>query len=262
MGALTERPEEVMARAKGKKRTTKRLLGTALNERIIQLLSETPGLKTSDLAEQLGVDQLQVRNELMLLEQQQEVSRIGQTRGTRWYLGHAAAIDVDSLQSAEPRAGTRADAEGLEADDETNGPADGIDERAGARRGPKERVLDAHRELLGQIPDADVAERTGVSVRTIAGYRKKYGIAGYSGPRRRTERRDERTPESAGARSERTELRSPTSGAWRIEIRQRGETVVRYAFAGDLVEAARTASEGAIAHGGEVVSIAFAGSLL
>jgi len=246
-----------MARGKSKKRATKRLIGSALNERIIQLLTETPGLKTSDLAEQLGVDQLQVRNELMLLEQHQEVSRVGQTRGTRWYIGNTLPIEVDGATASDTPPTNRADigpttiaAAGTRKPQETSG-QNIADDVADARRGPKERVLDTHRALLGQIPDADVAQKTGVSVRTIAGYRKKYGIPGYSGPRRRgADRSDERLPEpattasgEAAVRNTRIESRPTTTGAWKIEIRQRGETLVRYAFAGDLVEAARAASE-------------------
>lgn len=40
-------------------------------------------------------------------------------------------------------------------------------------------------DLLGKMPDSKVASLAGVSVRTIASFRKKHAIDGYKGPRRR-----------------------------------------------------------------------------
>lgn len=226
-----------MPRGKGKRRTTKRVPGPAIADRIIALLQDTPGAKTSDLAERLGIGQLQIRNELMQLEARGEVSRTGQTRGTRWYLGSTPAATTAAAPTKQSR----------ESSDE-------------GRRGPKERVLDENRQMLGQLPDADVAERTGVSVRTIAAYRKKHGIPGYSGPRRRAGAEPVEVvstvpvPKIAATRG--------ASGAWRIEIRVRSENIVRYAFAVNLVDAARTAASGASSLGGEVVGIAWLGEAL
>jgi hypothetical protein len=52
------------------------------------------------------------------------------------------------------------------------------------RGGCKDDRLDALRELLGHIPDADVARRAGVSVRTVASFRAKHRIPGFCGVRR------------------------------------------------------------------------------
>jgi len=46
---------------------------------------------------------------------------------------------------------------------------------------------------LGTVPDADVAKKAGVSVRTIASFRARHGIPGYSGPRRPSKNRRPRT---------------------------------------------------------------------
>lgn len=52
------------------------------------------------------------------------------------------------------------------------------------RPGSKDHLLVAHYNLLGEVPDAEVAREAGVSVRTVASYRARHDIAGYSGPRR------------------------------------------------------------------------------
>ncbi len=62
-------------------------------------------------------------------------------------------------------------------------------ERSGAgahrtRGGCKDERLDALRDLLGQIPDADIARKAGVSVRTVASFRAKHNIPGFHGVRR------------------------------------------------------------------------------
>ena len=240
-----------MAKGKSKKKAVHRFLETAIDERVLQLLQETPGVKTSDLAERLGVSQLHIRNELMSLEQKGAVSRSGQTRGTRWYLGKTAPeVTSEASRTAAP--------DTIHTPIAVATPSTPAEAAADVRRGPKEKVLDENRSLLGTLPDAEVAARTGVSVRTIAGYRKKYGIAGYTGPRRRGQRMSD---ELTGLPDE-TAQPTPPKGAWRIEIRSRQQVQVRYALAQDLVEAARAASRDATARGGQVLSIAFAGELL
>lgn len=62
------------------------------------------------------------------------------------------------------------------------GAADGAAPRA--RPGSKDHLLVPHWDLLGSVPDADVAREAGVSVRTVASYRARHEIPGYSGPRR------------------------------------------------------------------------------
>lgn len=50
-----------------------------------------------------------------------------------------------------------------------------------ARQGSKDRLIEPHLKLLGTVPDAEVARRAGVSVRTIASYRARNQISGYKG---------------------------------------------------------------------------------
>lgn len=52
------------------------------------------------------------------------------------------------------------------------------------RPGSKDHLLHEHFHLLGGVPDAEVARKANVSVRTVASYRARHKIAGYSGPRR------------------------------------------------------------------------------
>lgn len=54
----------------------------------------------------------------------------------------------------------------------------------GTRPGSKDHLVETHRALLGNVPDAEVAKMAGVSVRTIASFRARHSIGGYAGPRR------------------------------------------------------------------------------
>lgn len=54
-----------------------------------------------------------------------------------------------------------------------------------ARPGSKDARILPFRDVLGTVPDSIVAKKAGVSVRTIASFRARNKIAGYSGPRRR-----------------------------------------------------------------------------
>lgn len=238
-----------MAKAKTKRRA-KRAPAPIGSDRIMTVLGESPGVKTSDLAERMGVPQLQIRNEIMQLEQQGLVHRTGQTRGTRWYPGPGTGAAAHE-EELPPEAGESAD----------------------SRRGPKERVLDDNRALLGSLPDSEAARRTGVSVRTIAAYRKKHGITGYAGPRRRGGRAEPAAPAArpaapaAAAPSRRPAAKAATNGAsgnaaWRVDIRVAGESVVRYVFAPSLEAAARTATAGASSLGGQVIGIGWVGDAL
>lgn len=49
------------------------------------------------------------------------------------------------------------------------------------RPGSKDELFNANRDLLGTLPDRQVAERLGVSMRTVAGYRARFNIPGFSG---------------------------------------------------------------------------------
>lgn len=49
----------------------------------------------------------------------------------------------------------------------------------GPRSGSKDHLLEPFRDLLGRVPDAEVAERAQVSTRTVASYRARHEIPGY-----------------------------------------------------------------------------------
>ena len=61
------------------------------------------------------------------------------------------------------------------------------------RPGSKDEMIKYHFDSLGKVPDAEVAKKAGVSVRTIASFRARHGIPGYSGPRRTAQSRAPRT---------------------------------------------------------------------
>lgn len=65
------------------------------------------------------------------------------------------------------------------------------------RPGSKDYLLEPLLELMGAIPDAEVAKRAGVSVRTVASYRSRNNISGYTGrgkPGQRKQRRSRIDP--------------------------------------------------------------------
>ena len=60
------------------------------------------------------------------------------------------------------------------------------------RPGSKDTKIEPFRELLGQVPDSEVAKQAGVSVRTIASFRSRNQIGGYRGrsaPKKQRKRR-------------------------------------------------------------------------
>ena len=61
---------------------------------------------------------------------------------------------------------------------------DGQSWSARFRPGSKDAAICSHYAKLGQVPDAEVADLAGVSIRTIASFRARHEIAGYTGPRR------------------------------------------------------------------------------
>ncbi len=63
----------------------------------------------------------------------------------------------------------------------------------GPRPGSKDQLIENHQHLLGVVPDSDVAKKAGVSVRTVASYRSRNGVPGYTGPRRPSAKRRPRT---------------------------------------------------------------------
>ena len=70
-------------------------------------------------------------------------------------------------------------------DDEALPPEPGESKGSSARPGSKDVQIQPYVHLLGTVPDSEVAEQAGVSVRTIASYRSRKGIPGYNGPRKR-----------------------------------------------------------------------------
>ncbi|MEQ1570979.1 MAG: hypothetical protein ABMA64_35445 [Myxococcota bacterium] len=88
-----------------------------------------------------------------------------------------------SRKAAPPGPRVRRTGGRSEAQDES----DGLPPEAGdaARPGSKDGAIRPLAHLLGQVPDAEVAQRAGVSVRTIASYRSRHGLDGYKGPRKR-----------------------------------------------------------------------------
>jgi hypothetical protein len=94
----------------------------------------------------------------------------------------SAAFKRSGLDRKPAPPGPRARRRGR-GDDDTLPPEPGED--LSARPGSKDHRILPHAHLLGSVPDADVADQAGVSVRTIASFRARNLIAGYKGPRRR-----------------------------------------------------------------------------
>lgn len=58
-----------------------------LTKMVVDLLADEECVRSKDLAASLGIDIVEIRNELLELEKLGIVYRTGQTRGTRWWLG-------------------------------------------------------------------------------------------------------------------------------------------------------------------------------
>lgn len=61
------------------------------------------------------------------------------------------------------------------------------------RPGSKDFLLEPMLDQLGSVPDADIAKSAGVSVRTVASYRARNNIAGYTGRSAPSQRRRRRS---------------------------------------------------------------------
>ena len=61
--------------------------GTSMTEALVDALATVPYAKSQELADRIGASVLDVRQELIDLEKLGIVYRMGQTRGTRWWLG-------------------------------------------------------------------------------------------------------------------------------------------------------------------------------
>ena len=167
------------------------------------------------------------------------------------------------------------------------------------RPGSKDAKLHVHHDKLGKVPDREVADLAGVSVRTVASYRARNAIPGYKGPRRgakgRRGRRSKIDPfadqlgqvadrviaERARGQPERRSklpreegdpcggvaqrrVTTPTtaaSGAWKVTVAHDGEAVVRVVLAATVVEAANAAQQAAAAAGGRVTGLEWVGPL-
>ncbi|MEQ1505694.1 MAG: hypothetical protein ABMB14_25900 [Myxococcota bacterium] len=64
-------------------------------------------------------------------------------------------------------------------------PGEGGEAGATVRPGSKDSRILPYANLLGQVPDSEVAKKAGVSVRTIASFRSRNSVGGYKGPRKR-----------------------------------------------------------------------------
>jgi hypothetical protein len=141
------------------------------------------------------------------------------------------------------------------------------------RAGSKDALIAQHAAALGQVPDAEVARRASVSVRTIASFRARHQIPGYRGPRRGgadgyDDDDVDLTPTTslAGAFASEADARGATfvlggQRAWRVTWAdaargKQGEGVV---LAPDVQSAAGVASR---AVPGEVTSLSLVGVLL
>src|SRR5687767_3522374 len=142
------------------RKTRKRKPTTVEPEGLLNLLQQMQPAKSADIADSMGANQLTVRAQLMALEKEGRAHRKGQTRGTRWFVGPSDGSDGGSSGTSKRRSRRSSDSLPPEAGDD-------------ARRGPKERRLDEYKGVLGTVPDADIAEKAGVSQRTVQNYRKR-----------------------------------------------------------------------------------------
>jgi hypothetical protein len=60
------------------------------------------------------------------------------------------------------------------------------------RPGSKDHLINAQLGVLGQVPDAEIARRAHVSVRTVASFRARHRIPAYNGPRRKAAQHSQR----------------------------------------------------------------------
>jgi hypothetical protein len=60
------------------------------------------------------------------------------------------------------------------------------------RPGSKDSAITAHLDLLGKIADWEIADRAGVSIRTVASFRARHSIPGFTGSRKKTGRKTTR----------------------------------------------------------------------
>lgn len=238
-----------MARGSTRGVKRKKLSPRELDQKVFEHLQANPGHKSSDVASEIGIGQLEVRESLTRLEDRNAVRREGKTRATRWYL-------VD----------------GVGLDDVLGGDLPPEPEEAPRRRGrppgsgSKAAALDAVRDEIGKVADAEIAERVGVSVATVANYRKRNGIAPFAGrgrkPAAAAPESDERAEAPARREAAAPRRRADRDGepsVWRVEVKVKNDVVIRYVVAADLEGAANAGGNGARGLGGRAVSISWVG---
>lgn len=105
-------------------------------------------------------------------------------------LAEKLGVSTGVLSAALRKAGVRRRLR-LETDNSPQGEQMATDssDAVGRRSGSKDSQIEKFFHLLGNIPDSEVARLAGVSVRTVASYRSRNDIAGYTGPRRRPQAR-------------------------------------------------------------------------
>ena len=114
--------------------------------------------------------------------------------------------------------------------------------RGSPRPGSKDGLLQEHAGLLGRVPDSEIADLAGVSQRTVASYRARHDIPGYSGSQ-------QRRPDMTSTRC-----------AWRVVIRHDdGTEEDGVVIAPTLLGAAEVATGLGQGH---IVEISFVGPVL
>lgn len=125
------------------------------------------------------------------------------------------------------------------------------------RPGSKDGRIAALSDLLGKVPDKEIAAKAGVSIRTVASFRARHDIPGYRGPRRA--RTTTRASRPAAAPAPRPRPRAGAEVAWQVTWRRGGEESTAVLVAGSLSEAAAAAEA---AGRGEVVLLRMGGPIL
>lgn len=125
------------------------------------------------------------------------------------------------------------------------------------RPGSKDEALASRIEMLGKVPDAEVAREAGVSVRTVASYRARHGIAGYRGPRRRGRARSAEAPEVR--RPLPVAAPDQSQRAWAVRAVVDGTVTSGVVLAGSL-DAALEVARARL--GGEIVAVELSGPVL
>lgn len=201
-------------------------------------------------------DILRLRETLSLRELAQRFSTTpGAISAALTRTGTVRAPSIEEDEDLPPEAG---------APDE---PDDSVDAAAAlqqVRQGSKDMQIAQHLQLLGQLPDAEVARRAGVSIRTIASFRARHNIPGYRGPRRTARGRGEESEEPEAeeappAPAPRPPREPDARRAWQVVWRDARGEQRGVLLATDLVAAAAAARDTVQ---GEIIGLMLAGTFL